>query len=323
MQALLALLVAAAVVGTPLARASAQTPTDGQYEEIIKKGLVEFDLGHWSEAKAFFLRAHALSPNARTLRGLGLVSYELRRYVDAITYLKQALSSSELPLTQSMRDKALVLVAEAQSFITYEQVICEPKEASLRVDGAPPILDDAGQLMLDPGRHDIVAQATGYTTLTRSLDAAGGNAELRLKLEKSLQRRAADPRGAAPAPSTEPSFWSSRSTPQLIGLGLGAAGIAAAGAGATFSILALNDNSASKRGCSGDSCTDANSFRQRQRAASRADVATVSLIAAAALISAGAALYLATPVAEQKQSAWQVQPALGPHLAAVSLSGAF
>src|SRR5437763_10868 len=61
--------------------AAAQASAEQNYDELIRQAVTEFSLGHWTEAKVFFARAHARNPNARTLRGLGLSCYEARSYV--------------------------------------------------------------------------------------------------------------------------------------------------------------------------------------------------------------------------------------------------
>ena len=48
--------------------ASAQ---ESEYDRLLDDAVAEFGQGHWTEALAFFGRAHAILPNARTLRGMG------------------------------------------------------------------------------------------------------------------------------------------------------------------------------------------------------------------------------------------------------------
>jgi tetratricopeptide (TPR) repeat protein len=55
--------------------------------------------GNWEEALALFRQAHALRPSARTLRGMGVASFEARHYADAIRYLTAAATETARPLT--------------------------------------------------------------------------------------------------------------------------------------------------------------------------------------------------------------------------------
>ena len=50
---------------------------------LIGDAVAEYDAGHFQEARALFRQAHEKSPTARTLRGIGMCSFELRDYVEA------------------------------------------------------------------------------------------------------------------------------------------------------------------------------------------------------------------------------------------------
>src|SRR3954464_9628976 len=101
-----------------VSRAAADDSEGSQeYREYVRVALREYQAGNFNEAKAFFAQAHALSPSARTFRGLGMCSYELRNYVDAIEWFDQALSSTQRPLTESMRDEILGLLRQARTFV--------------------------------------------------------------------------------------------------------------------------------------------------------------------------------------------------------------
>jgi tetratricopeptide (TPR) repeat protein len=107
------------------------------YQRAVEQGLHEYQLGNFSEAKAFFARAHELSPNARTLRGLGMSAYELRDYVEAIAYFEQALDATERPLTPPMREEVVRLLGQARSFITRLTLSLRPSTTEVRVARAP------------------------------------------------------------------------------------------------------------------------------------------------------------------------------------------
>jgi len=74
----------------------AQDDADAEYMEIVGEALQEFDAGAWVDARASFRHAHRLQPNARTFRGLGMVAYELREYVDAVRYLERAMLDARI-----------------------------------------------------------------------------------------------------------------------------------------------------------------------------------------------------------------------------------
>lgn len=139
------------------------------YQDLVQQGLREFELGNFSEAKAFFQQAHQLSPNARTLRGLGMASYELRHYVEAIDDFQKALTSKERPLTPQMHAEVSRLLTQARSFVTRLKLRVTPSDAQLRLDTRELFRDSDGSILLDPGSHELVADAADYETVTRSI----------------------------------------------------------------------------------------------------------------------------------------------------------
>jgi tetratricopeptide (TPR) repeat protein len=131
-------LLAVALTFTSSQRAWAEPATQtANYEDTIRHAVEEYSLGHWTEARFFFARAHALNPNARTLRGLGLTCYESRNYVEAIGYFKQALLSTEQPLTDKMRADLTQLLSQSEQFVTRVIVTLDPSTAELEVDHVP------------------------------------------------------------------------------------------------------------------------------------------------------------------------------------------
>jgi hypothetical protein len=65
-----------------LAQSDAAVPTG--YREAVDEGLAEMELKNFEEAGEQFRRAHALYPNARTLRGLGFVERPARFDLPAV-----------------------------------------------------------------------------------------------------------------------------------------------------------------------------------------------------------------------------------------------
>lgn len=162
------------VAGLWLAASSTATAqATAEYKQLVNDALREYERGHFSEAKAFFAQAHALWPNARSLRGLGMSSYELRSYVEAIDHFEAALRSTERPLTPEMKAEVTQLLSHARAFITRVELHLTPANAEVRVDTHPARRDDKGLLLLDPGIHELVVEADQYMPATRSIRADG------------------------------------------------------------------------------------------------------------------------------------------------------
>ena len=174
-----------------------------QYEDTLQRALQEFALEHWVEAKILFTRANALRPNARVLRGLGLVCYELRQYVQAIEYFEAALLSSVQPLTAEMTQDVHTFLARSRDFVSQVKLEVQPSSAEIRIDGGPaPRVAADGTFLLDPGPHELVIAAAGFEQQSRTLFAEGGKqSSLSLVLNPL---RANDETRATPNSSTPP-----------------------------------------------------------------------------------------------------------------------
>src|SRR4051812_20518281 len=157
------------------AHALAQDPSDtAQYRSLLEEAVGEYDARRYEEARALFRRAHDLSPNARTMRGIGMASFELREYVEALRALEGALVDKRRPLTSQQRQQVEGLLDRTRAFVGRFVVRLSPKETLLRVDGAPVTLEPDGTLLLSFGRHSVVAEAPGSMPENRDIYVIGG-----------------------------------------------------------------------------------------------------------------------------------------------------
>lgn len=159
---------------------------DAEYERLTKAAVDEYQLGHWEEAGALFARAHELQPSARTFWGMGIVAFEDRRYVDAITYLQQALGDARKPLTEKQRTQSDSLIKRASDLVVRLPVQVEPAHATVLVDGRPLVRDERGLALFDVGTRELIGKAPGYEEAVRTVHlSAGSVAPIRLKLHAS------------------------------------------------------------------------------------------------------------------------------------------
>jgi hypothetical protein len=226
------------------AQASQARAEDAAYHEAIGRALQEFNLGHWTEANVFFREAHARRPSARTLRGIGLASYESRNYVDAIDFLGQALASSVQPLTTDMRNAAMKLIEQSRKFVMRAEVDLSPKNAELFVDGKPVRLAADGSALLDPGEHELTVTAAGFHASQRRVNTEGGSSrQLHFVLEPKpvVPAQAASEVQPALVPATSATDSDSESLLPWLAIG---ASVAVAATGGVFLGLGLSDKAA-------------------------------------------------------------------------------
>lgn len=203
----------AVMLASPASADNVEDPS--AYRALVSDALDEFEAGNYAEARSLFARAHSLHPSARTLRGLGLSSFELREYRSAVEYLERALESDVHPLDPPLREVTEQVVARARGFIGRFTVHVEPAYAQLRIDG---MNAEAGALELEVGSHVLDVEAPGHRPERRMLRVLGGEDEQVLVVLTPLARTIAGlGRGpAAPQPlSTGHDQSADRSGPPL------------------------------------------------------------------------------------------------------------
>lgn len=213
----------------PTAAAQQDPDDDPRYRGILADAVSEYNAGNFAEARALFRQANELHPNARTLRGMGMASFELKEYVDALRYLRAALASKAKPLTDAQRASTDRLIRRANAFVGRYTLTTTPAdvEPTVRVDGAPATLEPDGTLVLDLGRHDLAVGCAGCQPVHRALEVRGGEEEtLTIALSPATSAPPAEAQKAEPAgepPGEQP--HASRAGAWWL---LGGAGVAAA-----------------------------------------------------------------------------------------------
>jgi hypothetical protein len=174
----LLLLLAAVLLASPHpAEADDQVQDSPAYTEAVTAGVAEFEEKNFLEARARFSRAHALYPNARTLRALGMVSFELKSYVESVRYLSQALGSMERRLEGDKRRQTEKLLESARGYIA--QITLQiASDTRVNVDASETDLSSGSELLLDVGDHTLEFSAKGRIADKRTITVHGGEQEM-------------------------------------------------------------------------------------------------------------------------------------------------
>ena len=176
---------------------------DAEYQIAITDAVLDHDAGRFAEARAQFLRAHELSPSARTLRGLGMVEFELRNYPESVRHLEAALACPVRALQGELREEAQVLLRRARAYVGEVHVHVTPDTAAIDVDGATVARGPDATILLVVGKHELGLSAPEHRSESRTLSITGGDLRnLRVTLEK-LAAGAEPPRAAPAAPSAD------------------------------------------------------------------------------------------------------------------------
>lgn len=189
------------------AQERADADIEAEYQQVVNAALTEYERGSWEESAALFQRAHQLRPSARTLRGLGLASYEARRYPESIRYLSGALEDARRPLTPKQREEVDATLTRARLFVGYLQLAIEPAQAVVTINGQQVQPDAKGVVITNIGWLEIEVSAAGYQTVSKHIRVNTGEQQtlaLHMTREPSPEIAAAPLADPVPTPAAEP-----------------------------------------------------------------------------------------------------------------------
>ena len=264
--------------------ARADARRDAAYEAAIAEAVAHFSASHWSEARALFLRAHEIKPSARTLRGLGVVEFELGHYAEAYRLLGRALSDPRRPLAPAQRSEAQRVREHLRPLIAEYRILTTPSHARLTLDGTQVDREPDGVLVLQAGEHTLTASAPGHVSREERVVVQGGESReltfvlltesmpMLVELDPATDVAAAAPpaqrREQMPVPARASRAWAWTSL---------AVGGTLTGLGATLLVLGLQDVAKVEQ------AEDGTAWSSLERAHGRAPVLTGSGIALTAL----------------------------------------
>jgi hypothetical protein len=220
-----ATLIAAALSWGRPRTARADEPESAEARALITEAVAEYDGHRYEEARALFRRAHEMQPSARTLRGIGMASFELRDYVQALRNLQSSLQEQRRPLTPEQRRHVQQLIERTQTYVGRFNLTVVPATATVRVDGKLATFEDAGVLLLGFGMHTVTVEAAGYLAASRDISVIGG--------ERQTLAVARRPAARPAAPGADPALAGGGGGTGLPDSGLGAPGAGEAGGGVT------------------------------------------------------------------------------------------
>jgi hypothetical protein len=250
---------------------ASESTEDAAYRATVKDALAEYDARHFEEARILFQRAHEIEPNARTSRGIGMASFELRDYVTAVHALSAALVDNRKPLSPEQREHAQTLLERSRLFVDVYIVEVSPPDARVIIDGHPAEREPDGTVLLGFGNHIVEVTTPGYVVRTFPVSVRGGeHKELIVNLEPRPQ---APPGLAEPPPSpttaqTPPTASTTAAPRSGAGWLLASAGAALLGVAAGTDWIFESDQLASCRNpAEGERCSNESALETRRNVA--------------------------------------------------------
>jgi hypothetical protein len=221
------------VIASPVAMAEevSTQDADARYRSTLKDALAEYDANHFEEARILFRRAHDINPNARTLRSIGMASFELRDYVAAVRALSAALMETRKPLSTDQRSHAQGLLERSRMYVDIYVLKITPADSRVLIDGRAPDPEPDGTMLLGFGSHNLEVSKPGFVLRTMTVNVRGGE---RKELAMTLERKPVSTVQPATSVTTEIARSSPRAADALASRGGGRSGagwfIAAGGA---------------------------------------------------------------------------------------------
>jgi hypothetical protein len=309
---------------TPAAAEPGNSPdaSANEYDTFVAQALTAYDGGRFAEARSSFRRAHEIAPTARTLRTIGMCSFNLGDYVDALINLEASLTDMRKPLSPDQRSHVSDLIARSQVHVGRFKSRLSPPDAVLWVDGRPPAEVAADEILLEPGRHELFAQASGHQPSRSMLQVDGGD-RTTLEIVLSPSPNATDVAVApsastrvTPAEAVSPATTAGAAAPARSGshsqavlgfLALGVGGVGLVAFGVTTGLAASKESSLDAH-CNNRSCEpayhdDVDTYDRYKL------LSTVSLVTGLVFAGAGVALLLTQPDGRAEHAS--VTPLLG------------
>ncbi len=135
--------------------------TPASYQATVRAAIAAQATGDFDGAHALFKQANGLEPNARTLRGMGVASFQAMRFARALRELDAALVHPEKPLDAELRRAVEDLRVRASAEVGVWILRVEPPEARIAIDDGEPAPSQR-PLVLDPGLHQLALTAEGF-----------------------------------------------------------------------------------------------------------------------------------------------------------------
>jgi len=240
--------------GAPAQQAEPTKEAKEEASRRFKRGIELFGEGDYRAALIEFRRAYELAPNYNVLYNIGNVYFQLQDYANALVSFEKYLAEGGANIDGKRRADVEKDIEKLRTRVARVEIVTSVPDADVTVDDVPvgktPF---AKPLIVNPGRHRIVATKEGRTSAARTIEVASFDAE---KVTLDMPELAAKPSETGTVPTALPTATATSTAPTSTGpvtppppppksipwAGWGVTGALAVGAIATGA-LALSKNS--------------------------------------------------------------------------------
>jgi tetratricopeptide (TPR) repeat protein len=217
--------------------------TPGDREEAMRLrvlGEAAMDRGDLAEALDLLQLAYRVYPSPNSRYNIGVALDRLGRSGEAVEAFEDFLA--RVPnAPEEVRRVAEKRAAELATQIGRLTIVASPSDSRVTVDGRLLAVERRRDLPLMPGKHEIVAERTGYLSLIEHVSIAAGEARSAALTLAELPTVASPP-SQDPAPHPDAATNPQRPRLRAASIAVGSLGLALLGAGTAFAALTAQAN---------------------------------------------------------------------------------
>jgi hypothetical protein len=321
------LLLAVIVLSVVAGRASAQSSAIA--EQLFNEARDLAKAGKWAEACLRFEASLKQDPALGTRLNLATCYEHTGKLATAWGLYREsadlALKAGDAKRSDYAQKQALVLEPRLPK-LTITPPPKPPVGLAVLRDGAPVNTGELGiALYIDPGVHEVTASAPGFEPFSRKVTSVEGKTEVLAIPDLTAKPEPLKPNENPEQPDADTAPISP--TRRYIGIGIGGAGVVAAGVGLFFGSQAISANNKAKKLCGDNLACSPENFDEGKKlindGKSKATLSTVFVIAGAAAIAAGVVVYVTAPRTRERSTATRLVPLLHDTGAGIGLAGSF
>jgi hypothetical protein len=175
----------------PAADPAAQAPAP-EAQQRFQRALDLYEEGNFDAARAEFQRAYDIAPNFKLLYNLGQIDFELHDYPAALAAFEKYLADGGAKIPEARRAQVELDIEKLKARVARVDVTADVAKADVFVDdmqvGSTPL---GRSVLVSAGRRKITVSKSGYFSVTRWIDVAGGDAsQVSIELSESAPSRA-------------------------------------------------------------------------------------------------------------------------------------
>ncbi|MBL9023524.1 MAG: hypothetical protein JNL21_15115 [Myxococcales bacterium] len=292
-------------------------------QSLFDAGRAMMEAGEIEAACAKFEESNRLDPSAGTLLNLGKCFERLNRTASAWAAYKKAIGVGRSKGQTRQVEAAEQFAAEMEPRLSRLLVTVAREVEGLRLFRGETEIVAAARgvpVAVDPGRHELRAEAPGRIPWTKAVDVEPNGQTVTVQIPELAKREAPPPPPVTPPPARGP-----RLDLVIGGSVVGGLGLVGLGVGAAFGVATLGDASRARDDaslCPEGRCS-AEGWAVIQDAESKATVSTALLVVGGLATATGATLVVLGLVLEEPSPGTAaVVPVVGPGVVGLSFGGA-